>query len=758
MASCNTNGRRLSDVHARDSLCSTRSRSQSVQRLTTLLFPVFSSLVFASVLEWDRYQVILGPNAQALTMSGTILLFWLLTAKSIAWFLPVFVMCGILTRLGLLRSSAIVLNLSWIAIFYFMAFDLASVNFAGYHVWDYLPNIQDMLENPELHIWQWAGERLTTEALLVLAVFVISGPICYLSTKWLVMRLERRFKWLALRPTMTIAVVLALAFVFAMVPAFDFFPERICSTLPITPAAKETLQRLSETVANRTGLGQLQALSAGFIPALNSAVQGENKRLALLSDSNLQGIDPADSTLDDADGLFGITDTKNTDRLPLKKKIANLNRLLTPHFNVSIPGDPFGTGADAQQRRTEEISISEIPVDRLDEESATEALRDAMNPGPVDPKAVVRGKTLPNVILIIFESFRHSALGPGLMSELDSWSDRGLRLRRHYSGSNCSHLGLFSLFYGRSPLGYHQTLDRKVPAQMLESLRKSGYRITFLTSGETKGFRRLDQFINRQSCDSYIQEGEFALKGMSDWPDSDRIKLAHAQKIVNTGQAQPQFVFFYLVSSHYRYSFPPEFDILKESPSLWEFLNPRAQIQNHLNRYSNAALFLEHEVMKTLRSIDLGRNIVIITGDHGESMGEDGVFTHGSRMSEIQMRVPFVMAGRGVEPRNITTATSHEDVLPTLLHALAGRNVPVRGCQGRDLIQDLSPVDKVTVVPANGPSWDGLMIIRGERRMIFRTASGHGQAPAMRFDGLADESGYYEVKARRNRFASGSAR
>ena len=191
---------------------------------------------------------------------------------------------------------------------------------------------------------------------------------------------------------------------------------------------------------------------------------------------------------------------------------------------------------------------------------------DAANPGPADPSAFVTNRDLPNVILIIFESFRHSALGPGLMKRLDAWTEQGLRLQRHYSGSNCSHLGLFSLFYGRSALGYQQTLDRKIPAQMLESLRRSGYKITFLTSGEVKGFRRLDEFISDKTCDEVILDGEFTLKGMKDWPDSDRRKLARVRNIVNNPQSQPQFIFFYLVSSHYRYPFPPEFDIFKESP------------------------------------------------------------------------------------------------------------------------------------------------------------------------------------------------
>jgi hypothetical protein len=52
-----------------------------------------------------------------------------------------------------------------------------------------------------------------------------------------------------------------------------------------------------------------------------------------------------------------------------------------------------------------------------------------------------------------------------------------------------------------------------------------------------------------------------------------------------------------------------------------------------------------------------------------------------------------------------------------------------------------------------------MMIIRGDKRMIFRTVAPSGQAPEMKFDGLADESGQYELKVRRRvRHAGGANR
>ncbi|MGH9346488.1 MAG: sulfatase-like hydrolase/transferase [Vicinamibacterales bacterium] len=66
------------------------------------------------------------------------------------------------------------------------------------------------------------------------------------------------------------------------------------------------------------------------------------------------------------------------------------------------------------------------------------------------------------------------------------------------------------------------------------------------------------------------------------------------------------------------------------------------------------------------------RTLVIVTADHGESLGEHGERTHGLFAYEGVMRVPLVVAGPGVPLRVVRTpVTSHADVMPTILD-LAG--------------------------------------------------------------------------------------
>lgn len=750
----------------------TKVDAPSVQWLTILLFLTASSLLFVWLFEWDRYQIIAGPRAVDMSFADRALLVWLLGAKSLAWFLPWLLIWGIFIVVGLRRTAIGLVTVLWIAIFYFMAGDLISVGFAGYHIWDYFPHLEDILNSPEQHIWQWAGENLTSEALMILSFFVVSGPACFFAARWLSRQLARRHTVLCSGRAAAMLTAGFILVVVGVVPGQQLFHDqillaRIDPVLPFTPGLKHSFRQMSERFVTPLEMSSAIATDAGLVKVVHAERLPSHLDLLMNDmgqDAKLPRFNP-DNSFGTSRRIGVASNPGDSGPVSGIGKGAPFGYFSADRLRRVWPCNPFDRDADDWGLRfSPALSVKPSAtghgslVDEDDARLAMTLVTEAASPGPVDPSAFIANRDLPNVILIIFESFRHSALGPDLMKRLDAWTEQGLRLQRHYSGSNCSHLGLFSLFYGRSALGYHQTLDRKIPAQMLESLRRSGYKITFLTSGEVKGFRRLDQFISDRSCDEVILDGEFTLKGMKDWPDSDRRKLARVRNIVNTPQGRPQFIFFYLVSSHYRYPFPPEFDIFKESPYIWQFLHPTRQIQNHLNRYANAALFLEDEVLKLTESIDPKRNLILITGDHGESMGEDGVFTHGSRMSEIQMRVPFAMVGPGVAPRKISEATTHTDVLPTLLHALGGKSVDIKNCQGRDLISDSSPADRVAVVPANGPEWDGLMVIRENKRMLFRTSTDAGEVPSIEFAGLADEAGQYELKLHRGRRASGAGR
>jgi len=85
---------------------------------------------------------------------------------------------------------------------------------------------------------------------------------------------------------------------------------------------------------------------------------------------------------------------------------------------------------------------------------------------------------------------------------------------------------------------------------------------------------------------------------------------------------------------------------------------------------------LDRVVGSLLDSLPPGAAVVVV-GDHGESLGEQGiVFNHGSVPYSSQTHVPLMVRGDGWHAGAVDTVVSLVDVAPTLLH-LAGLEPPV---------------------------------------------------------------------------------
>ncbi len=76
--------------------------------------------------------------------------------------------------------------------------------------------------------------------------------------------------------------------------------------------------------------------------------------------------------------------------------------------------------------------------------------------------------------------------------------------------------------------------------------------------------------------------------------------------------------------------------------------------------------------------------IVIVTADHGESLGEHGEMTHGLFAYDATLAVPLILAGPSIGPGVVDAPVSHVDIVPTVLDLL-GLGVPA-GLDGQSLV------------------------------------------------------------------------
>jgi arylsulfatase A-like enzyme/tetratricopeptide (TPR) repeat protein len=84
--------------------------------------------------------------------------------------------------------------------------------------------------------------------------------------------------------------------------------------------------------------------------------------------------------------------------------------------------------------------------------------------------------------------------------------------------------------------------------------------------------------------------------------------------------------------------------------------------------------------------------LVLVTADHGESLGEHGEATHGLFAYEATLKIPLVVWGPGVSPGRDARAARHVDIFPTVLAAAGVKppaSTPAR--PGRPLLAPVPP-------------------------------------------------------------------
>lgn len=398
-------------------------------------------------------------------------------------------------------------------------------------------------------------------------------------------------------------------------------------------------------------------------------------------------------------------------------------------IHASLPYNPYSF-ALTQTPPTESDHFRRAVYDALDPlfEDVHYGLVNVAEPAPPVSRSWRVGPT-PHVVVIVLESLRRDVLSAGYMPKMAAWAQRGLTCERHYSSSNCSHLGIFALLYARSPLIYWHAVEQHVMPQACASFHAEGYECNFLTSGSID-YLRMNDFLKAPAFDRveiYNQANAWPAENgrrdysrqMNNWPSDDRIVLRRAKQILQSDR--PQFVMLFLMSTHFPYPYPPECEHHRPVIAADELLQatPR-QRDEVLNRYRNSAQFLDDELAEFTRDLDPNQHLIALTGDHGESHFDDGTLTHWGRMSDQQCCPPLVVVGAGIPERTISTATAHADLLPTLLHAITGENVKLPHSTGRDLLAGPHADEAFLCTKYNSSShWEAVMV-RGQERLALR--------------------------------------
>ncbi len=136
-------------------------------------------------------------------------------------------------------------------------------------------------------------------------------------------------------------------------------------------------------------------------------------------------------------------------------------------------------------------------------------------------------------------------------------------------------------------------------------------------------------------------------------------------------------------------------------------LDPEGTVTEVNALYDEQILGLDRSIAGLLQMLERkgrGNTLVVLIGDHGESLGEHGKFGHGSSLEDEQVAVPFLVHHPDLVGGRKSCLASNLDVLPTLIRSL-NLSLP-EGLDGRPLQEGCLGTPTATLYD---PQRDGIL-------------------------------------------------
>jgi arylsulfatase A-like enzyme len=287
------------------------------------------------------------------------------------------------------------------------------------------------------------------------------------------------------------------------------------------------------------------------------------------------------------------------------------------------------------------------------------------------------GSTL-NVVVVTLDTTRADRLSPygfmdAVMPALDRIAREGVVFDRASTVAPLTLPAHASLFTGLFPPGHgvRDNSDRPLAAghtTLAEALRAHGFRTAaFVASSVLAPERGLAQGFDRYVAVD-ATEVEPAPQRRADQVIDDAIGW-----LDETGGGR-FFLWAHLFDPHLPYDPPEPYGSLHDDPYVGEILFADAQI-GRLIDYLDARRLLD-------------RTIVVVAGDHGESLGDHGERDHGVLLYEGVMRVPLMIRAPAVQPNRVADVVRLVDVMPTVLDLVGLPHPKVDGVSLTGLMTD----------------------------------------------------------------------
>ena len=294
-----------------------------------------------------------------------------------------------------------------------------------------------------------------------------------------------------------------------------------------------------------------------------------------------------------------------------------------------------------------------------------------------------------NILLVTIDTLRRDRLGAygstaGLTPTLDRLAAAGIVFTHAYSHVPMTLPAHTSILTGRVPSahGVHNNTTFRLAADVptiATMLKGAGYRTGAFVGafvldarfGLNRGFDDYDDRYPHSSAATFQfdqRRGSEVVQAAGDW--------------ILRPASSPWFAWVHLFDPHTPYDAPPEYRAGR-TPYDAEVAYADAMLGRLLDR------------LRAAHALD--RTLILVTADHGESLGEHGETTHGLFAYDATIAVPLIVAGTSVRAGRVDAPVAHADITPTILDLAAV--APPPGMDGRSLVAP-PPVDRGIVFEA----------------------------------------------------------
>ena len=311
-------------------------------------------------------------------------------------------------------------------------------------------------------------------------------------------------------------------------------------------------------------------------------------------------------------------------------------------------------------------------------------------------KAIELDQTNPtfNIFILANDSVKYDILNQEIAPNIMDFSKDALIFNHHYSGGNSTRFGIFSLIYGLNSTYWFSFLNSNQKPLFFDVLQKRNYDISIISSTNTNW----PEF--RKTCYVNVQESiEDKFKG-EPWKKDEQSTECFLSHIDTASKEKPMFTFIFLDAPH-GYSYPEETNKYYAPKGEINYLavsEDSQELKTTVKRYKNAIYYndiLFGKMIQKLKEKDLYDNALIIyTSDHGQEFFEQGNFGHNTAFSQGQIHIPLMiklpksLAHSNLAEKINDSLTSHQDIVPSILHLLGVKNDPSDYSNGKNFFSN----------------------------------------------------------------------